>query len=148
MLKQFTPEGILKYPNFLETVAAIKPMYMLRVVGGLFYLTGTTVGIYNLIKTAGQGVFQPDEDAEAPALEKKFTPHSSEGWHRVIERRPVQMLLFSLILVAIGGIIEFVPTFLIESNVPSITSVNYTRRSNCMVVISISEKDAITATHR
>jgi cytochrome c oxidase cbb3-type subunit I/II len=123
MLRQFTPEGILKYPNFLETVAAIKPMYMLRAIGGLLYLIGTTVGIYNLLKTAGQGEFQAEEDAEAPALEKNYTPHSSEGWHRIIERRPVQMLVFSFIMVAIGGIIEFVPTFLIESNVPSITSV-------------------------
>ena len=123
MWKQFTPEGILKYPNFLETVNAIMPMYMLRAVGGLLYLTGTTVGIYNLLKTMGQGVFQAEEEAEAPALEKAYTPHSNEGWHRLIERRPVQMLVLSLVMVAIGGIIELVPTFLIESNVPSISSV-------------------------
>jgi cytochrome c oxidase cbb3-type subunit I/II len=33
------------------------------------------------------------------------------------------MLVFSFILVAIGGIIEFVPTFMIQSNVPTISSV-------------------------
>jgi cytochrome c oxidase cbb3-type subunit I/II len=123
MWKQFTPEGILKYPNFLETVNAIKPMYMMRALGGLLYLTGTTVGIYNLFKTAGQGTFQAEEDAEAPALEKEYTAHSNEGWHRLIERRPVQMLLLSFALVAIGGAVELIPTFLIESNVPSIASV-------------------------
>lgn len=123
MLKQFTPEGILKYPNFLETVIAIKPMYIARVIGGLLYLTGTTVGIFNLVKTMGQGSFQAEEEAEAPALEKTYTAHHNEGWHRVIERRPVQFLLLSFIMVAIGGIVEFLPTFLIESNVPSISSV-------------------------
>ncbi|MBS1595064.1 MAG: cytochrome-c oxidase, cbb3-type subunit I [Bacteroidetes bacterium] len=123
MWKQFTAEGILKYPNFLETVSYLRPFYMARALGGLLYLTGTTVGIYNLFKTAAQGKFVAEEEASAPALEKDYTPHGSEGWHRVIERRPVQMLIFSFIVVAIGGIIEFVPTFLIESNVPSIASV-------------------------
>ena len=40
-----------------------------------------------------------------------------------IERRPVQMLILSLVLVAIGGLIEFIPTFLVQSNIPTIASV-------------------------
>ncbi|MEM7513692.1 MAG: cytochrome-c oxidase, cbb3-type subunit II, partial [Bacteroidota bacterium] len=44
-------------------------------------------------------------------------------WHKWIERRPVQMLVLSLVLVAMGGLIEMVPTFMIESNVPKIASV-------------------------
>jgi cytochrome c oxidase cbb3-type subunit I/II len=40
MLKEFTEAGRLAYPNFLETVIQIVPMYMLRAVGGLLYLTG------------------------------------------------------------------------------------------------------------
>ncbi|HQW86970.1 MAG TPA: cytochrome-c oxidase, cbb3-type subunit II, partial [Flavobacteriales bacterium] len=43
--------------------------------------------------------------------------------HRWIERRPIQMLVVSLVLVAIGGVFELVPTFLIKSNVPTIASV-------------------------
>jgi cytochrome c oxidase cbb3-type subunit I/II len=35
----------------------------------------------------------------------------------------MQMLVFSLVAVAIGGVLEMVPTFLIKSNVPTITSV-------------------------
>jgi cytochrome c oxidase cbb3-type subunit I/II len=30
MWKEFTPEGFLKYPNFLETVQQIMPMYATR----------------------------------------------------------------------------------------------------------------------
>jgi cytochrome c oxidase cbb3-type subunit I/II len=40
MWKQFTPDGILAYPNFLETVTQIVPMYMLRAFGGLLYWIG------------------------------------------------------------------------------------------------------------
>ncbi|MBT6745313.1 MAG: cytochrome-c oxidase, cbb3-type subunit I [Flavobacteriales bacterium] len=123
MWKEFTVEGFLKYPNFLETVTQLKPMYALRSFGGLLYLIGACVMVYNLVKTALMGSFLANEEAEAPALEAEYKPHAKEGWHRWIERRPIQMLVFSLIVVAIGGVIEIVPTFLIESNVPTITAV-------------------------
>lgn len=123
MLRQFTPEGILKYPNFLETVTAIMPMYILRSIGGTIYLLGTLLGVYNLIKTVRMGSFLANEETEAPALSKNYTTHSSEHWHRWIERRPIQLLVFAFIAVVIGGVIEFIPTFLVKSNIPTIASV-------------------------
>jgi cytochrome c oxidase cbb3-type subunit I/II len=39
---------ILKYPNFLETLNAIRPLMLLRVVGGAIYLTGFLMMIYNI----------------------------------------------------------------------------------------------------
>jgi len=50
MLRQFTEEGILKYPKLPETVKAITPMYYMRAFGGLLYLTGTCTGVYVLIR--------------------------------------------------------------------------------------------------
>ena len=70
-----------------------------------------------------QGSLLADEEAEAPALEKNYAPHSSEHWHRWIERRPIQLLVVAFVLVAIGGLVEFLPTFLIQSNIPTIASV-------------------------
>ena len=46
-----------------------------------------------------------------------------EGWHKAIERKPVKMLVFSLIAVAIGGIIEIIPTAIVDSNIPTIEAV-------------------------
>jgi cytochrome c oxidase cbb3-type subunit I/II len=45
-----TAEGgtILKYPNFLETVNAIRPLMLLRVVGGGLYLSGFLIMGYNV----------------------------------------------------------------------------------------------------
>ncbi|MFN8311007.1 MAG: cytochrome-c oxidase, cbb3-type subunit I [Chitinophagales bacterium] len=123
MWKQFTPEGILKYPNFLETVTSILPMYMIRAFGGAVYLIGTLIGIYNLIKTVQQGNFQAEEPAEAPALTSNYAQHSGEHWHRWIERRPLQMLVVAFVLVIIGGVVEMIPTFMIKSNIPTIASV-------------------------
>jgi len=123
MWKEFTEEGFLAYPNFLETVTQIKPMYAARAFGGTLYITGVIVMIYNLIMTMKQGTFQKEEEASALPLTKDYEAHKGEGWHRVIERRPVQMLVFSLVAVAIGGAIEIIPTMLIDSNIPTIASV-------------------------
>lgn len=122
MWKEFTPEGQLKW-QFMDTVTKMIPFYYTRAIGGTLYLTGALLMVYNLIKTTRTGNFLANEDAEAPALEKEFVSHGKEHWHRWIERKPVQMMIVSLVVVAIGGIIEFVPTFLIKSNIPTIASV-------------------------
>ncbi|HRH02404.1 MAG TPA: cytochrome-c oxidase, cbb3-type subunit I [Bacteroidia bacterium] len=122
MWKQFTPEGQLQY-QFLETVTYMKPFYLMRSIGGTLYLIGAVIMTYNLIKTIKAGSFVADEAAEAPALEKVHSKHSSEHWHRVIERKPIQMLIISLVVVVVGGVIEMVPTFLVQSNIPTIESV-------------------------
>jgi cytochrome c oxidase cbb3-type subunit I/II len=122
MWKQFTEEGTLKY-QFLETVTHIIPLYVTRSIGGLLYISGVFLMVYNIIKTVKSGSLVANEAAEAPALSKDIQPHGKQYWHRWIEKRPIQMLVFSLVLVAIGGILELVPTFLIKSNIPTIASV-------------------------
>jgi len=48
-----TAEGgtILKYPNFIETLNAIRPLMALRIVGGGLYLIGFLLMAYNIFKT-------------------------------------------------------------------------------------------------
>ncbi len=124
MWKQFNPEGTLFYFNFLETVTQILPMYWMRAFGGTIYLAGTFVMIYNLIKTAKAGSFLKNSKVEAAPLEKAYKVPAGEHWHRrIFERKPLRLALFALIAVAIGGIIEFVPVFLVKSNIPTIESV-------------------------
>ena len=121
MWKAFTPEGQLRF-TFLETVISIKPFYILRSIGGFLYLTGTFFLVANLFKTIKQGTFIPNEAAEAAPLVKEQS-EKKEYWHRILERKPVTMLVLSLLLVAIGGLIEMIPTFLVKSNIPTIASV-------------------------
>lgn len=121
MWKTFTPEGQLKF-QFLESVTNIVPMYVTRSVGGGLYLIGALLMCYNLVKTIASGRFIANEEAEAPA---RIQPAKlgKEYWHRWIERRPVALLVVSLIVVVIGGVVEMLPTFLVKSNVPTIASV-------------------------
>ena len=122
MWKQFTDAGQLKY-QFIETVTYMKPFYAVRAFGGMLFLIGAMIMMYNLFMTVAKGKLVANEDAEAPALEKNYTQHVGEHWHRRVERRPIPFLIATLIVILIGGIIELVPTFLIKSNVPTIANV-------------------------
>ncbi len=122
MWKQFTPEGTLAF-QFLETVTHIIPLYIVRSIGGLLYLIGVFVMVFNIVKTVGAGSLLAQEEAQAAPLSQDNLVHGKEYWHKWIERRPLQMLVFSFILVAIGGLLELIPTFLIKSNIPTISSV-------------------------
>lgn len=124
MWKEFTDGGLLRYPNFLETVLQIIPMYVIRAFGGTLFLTGVVLMIVNLVKTMKKGTLLANEEAQAPALAKEFTASGHDSmFHRVLERRPVKFLLLSTVAVLIGGLIEIVPTFLIKTNIPTIASV-------------------------
>lgn len=123
MWKQFTPLGVLQYPNFLETVLQIVPMYIIRMIGGSLYFVGVIVMVYNLVKTAKQGSFAKEESAEAPALEKFKDPLKRGVIHRWLEGKPAIFLVLTLVVVLLASVFEFVPMFLIKSNVPTIASV-------------------------
>lgn len=127
MWRAFTPDGFLVYPNFLETVTQIVPMYAIRAAGGALYISGVVLGIYNLIKTVKSGELVANEAAEAPARlsvgTAELLPQAKEHWHRWIERRPMQMLVGSLIVILIGGMVEFFPMWWIDDNVPKIATV-------------------------
>lgn len=123
MWKEFTEEGMLKYPGFIETTLRIIPMHVLRALGGVMYLGGVILMAYNLVKTAKAGNLVRQEAAEALPLPEEEKTEKREFWHKVLERKPMTMLVASLIVILIGGIVEMVPTFFISSNVPTIASV-------------------------
>ncbi|MCD6011835.1 MAG: ccoN [Flavipsychrobacter sp.] len=120
--KEFTAEGTLKY-QFLDTVKQMQPFYAMRGIGGVLFLVGALIMCYNLYRTIKAGTVENEEPAEAAPLPAVYVPHGNRHWHSWIERRPVQMLVWSLVVVAIGGMIELIPTFMVKSNVPTIASV-------------------------
>ena len=122
MWKEFTAEGYLQYPNFLDTVTKLRPTYMLRAVGGALYLSGVLIMVFNLAKTVLGGVFEPETEASAPKLEGAHDGHDPYK-HRALERKPVLFLVLSLVAVAIGGLVEMIPMWLVRKNIPTIASV-------------------------
>ena len=124
MWKQFRPDGNLVYGNFLETVTEIMPMYWMRAIGGTLYLTGMLILVYNVWVTVVKGSKVEDELAEAPALERVSKRRvAGEGLHSWLERKPVQLTLLATVAILIGGIVQIVPTIMVKSNIPTISSV-------------------------
>lgn len=124
MWKDFNPDGTLKYGNFLETVTAIMPMYYMRAIGGALYVTGVLIMVYNIYKTVKAGQKVEDELAEAPALIKMASNRvRGEKFHSWLERKPIQLTVLATVAILIGGIVQIVPTIVVKSNIPTITSV-------------------------
>ena len=124
MWNQFNPDGTLTYGNFLETVTQIMPMYWMRAIGGSLYITGAFILLYNIIMTARKGSKVTDELAEAAPLTpvtKRQT--SGEGWHTWLERRPIKLTIYATIAILIGGMVQIIPSLMVDDYVPAISSV-------------------------
>ncbi len=124
MWNQFNPDGTLTYPNFLETVTQIMPMYWMRAIGGTLYIIGGFIALYNIVETARAGSKVTDELAEAVAL----TPVpkrqvAGEGYHTWLERRPVKLTLYATIAILIGGAVQIIPSLMVDDYIPIISSV-------------------------
>ena len=121
MWRAFDEQGFLVYGNFMETVARLIPLYMIRAFGGLLFLTGMILLVINVWRTIAGATAPADTEASAPALEGP--PPRAGGLQRWLEARPMQFALWSLLAVAIGGLVEIVPMLVVKSNVPTIASV-------------------------
>lgn len=125
MWQQFNEDGTLKYGNFLQTVTILKDwLYPMRAFGGTLYLIGSVLMVINIWKTIKSGSFVANEEVSAPALPKisksRQPGETAHGW---LERMPNTLTVLSFVAVAIGGLVEIVPTLVVKSNVPTIASV-------------------------
>ena len=146
MWRAFTDGGYLQYPDFVETVNAIFPMWWARVGGGTLYVAGVGMLAVNYYMTwasrpkqyevpviqaaplAKEFTDPPVPESKlkhAPVLEtaKKIDIWTQAHWHRVWERLPVRFTIWVTISVVVASLFELVPTFMIRSNVPTIPTV-------------------------
>jgi cytochrome c oxidase cbb3-type subunit I/II len=85
MWRATTADGSLQYPNFVETLLAIKPMYWMRLIGGSLYLVGMLLMGYNFVRTALAG--KPVDGTATvvvPVSEPREVP-----WAEVLFGRPI-----------------------------------------------------------
>ncbi len=72
MWREYDPEGFLVY-SFAESVAAMHPYYVLRALGGLLYLAGALVMVFNIYMTIKGRIRD-----EAPLVTQHPTPAPAE----------------------------------------------------------------------
>ncbi|MEZ4234157.1 MAG: cytochrome-c oxidase, cbb3-type subunit I [Polyangiaceae bacterium] len=146
MWRAFDETGRLAYPDFIESVVRVLPMYWVRALGGLMFVSGVVMCLVNLAMTWKHRPKEYEELVqEAPALVGEYEgpspklvipPHApvlefahklnyftQAAWHRVWERKPAKFTVLVTVAVAIASLFEIIPTFLIKSNVPTIASV-------------------------
>jgi cytochrome c oxidase cbb3-type subunit 1 len=66
MWRAYDELGFLQY-SFVETVEAMHPYYVIRALGGVFYLTGALIMAFNLWKTVTEGEAAEPAPRFAPA---------------------------------------------------------------------------------
>ena len=137
MWRAFDSTGRLAYPDFIETVLKLMPMYWMRAVGGTLYIIGMLIFGWNILMTwRSRPALYAEPVIQAPRLEKAYREPVGHpepagawaqfiglGWHRVWERRWVVFSVMTVVAVAVASLFEIIPTFLIRSNVPTIASV-------------------------
>ncbi len=140
MWRAFDDTGRLAYPDFIETVTRLLPMYYVRAVGGALYVIGIVLMLINYVMTwANRPKKYEPATFSAPPLAPTYTgqqPEPMKGglfgmfayftggrWHRIWERKPVVFTVWTTVAVVVASLFEIIPTFLIESNVPTIAAV-------------------------
>ncbi|MBE9517852.1 MAG: cytochrome-c oxidase, cbb3-type subunit I [Bacteroidetes bacterium] len=124
MLREYTPEGFLAYPIFMETLTHILPMYTLRIISGIMFITGFLLMVYNLFKTMALGKLEANELSEAPALVQIGARNPMrETIHRWMERKAVRFSIWVFVALFIGGAVEIIPMIFVKSNIPTIDAV-------------------------
>jgi cytochrome c oxidase cbb3-type subunit I/II len=146
MWRSIDDGGRLAYPDFIETLSAVIPMYVVRVVGGTLYLLGAVLAFVNLLATwarrpARYEIVVHKVAALAPGFKDPPPPESrlkgaavvdlahtidvwqQAAWHRRLERLPLRFTAYVAGAVVIASLFEIIPTFLIRSNVPTIQTV-------------------------
>ncbi len=118
MLRAFDHSAQLAYPDFIETVVKIVPLYWVRAVGGTLYLVSFVMLIFNIFKTirmAPKGL--PPQVQTAPKLVTNFTALFETKMHRTLEGLPAIFSILTLLAVLVGTIIEIAPTLMAHNYV-------------------------------
>ena len=78
MWREYGADGYLVY-SFAEVVQAMIPLYLIRAAGGLLYLTGFLIMVWNIVQTIRgrlrdekpmtDAAFDPEKDRPLPQLE-------------------------------------------------------------------------------
>jgi cytochrome c oxidase cbb3-type subunit I/II len=108
--------GKLLYPDFVETVMRIVPLYWVRIFGGLSFLVGFLIMVYNLARTIANAPKQVAAEEVAPG--STLIPLKEviqEPFHRSLEGLPTVFTTLVVIAVLVASGISILPTLLMPS---------------------------------
>ncbi len=116
MWRAVDANGSLVYPDFVETVMRIVPLFLFRALGGLLFLFGYVLLLYNVYKT----IKKAPKVLEEETVQIHGTLHSdnqTERGHRRLEGMAAVFTVLALIAILVGSIIEIAPTLSVSKYV-------------------------------
>ena len=144
MWRAFEPDGRLLYPDFIETVIRIVPLYWVRLVAAILFFGGLFLLLWNLYKTirSAPADYAKETEIRVPPLVRDLSAPGAvtapntwdhalyrlqhqlrHGVHRMLEGRAGTFTVLVVIAISVGSLVEAVPLFVDKSNVKEIASV-------------------------
>jgi cytochrome c oxidase cbb3-type subunit I/II len=119
MWKAIDDKGKLVYPDFVETVTRIMPLYWVRFLGGGLFIAGFAIMIYNIYMTIKQAPAVAKDSAVMKAVSYRDVPDAqNEKSHRKLEGLATVFTVMSLVAILVGSIVEIYPTLNIHKYIP------------------------------
>ncbi len=109
MWRAIDGQGHLMYPDFIETVTRIVPLYWVRAFGGLLFIIGFFIMVYNMIKTIQSAPANQEQNAVMVTDNSKDS-HGVEDGHRQLEGMATVFTILAVIAILVGSVIEIYPT--------------------------------------
>lgn len=126
MWRALTPDGQLVYPDFLETVIKIVPLYWVRVFGGTLFIIGFALMCYNIFKTIALAQ-KSEADQDATVVQWNEETHEKEEGHRKLESLATVFTVLTVVTILVGSVIQIYPSLNVNKYVnPAVTTTPYT----------------------
>jgi cytochrome c oxidase cbb3-type subunit I/II len=109
-------QGRLLYPDFVETVIRIVPLYWVRALSGGIFILGFLIMCYNIFKTIKNAPAIQEQPVRV--INTRMSHEPSASGHRQLEGMATVFTVLTLIAVAVGSIIEIYPTLSLHKYVP------------------------------
>ena len=107
MWRAIGSDGFLVYPDFVETVMRIVPLYWVRALGGALFIAGAAVMVHNLIMTLNKVRSRVEPTKIVPIGKPVY--HGEDKGHRKLEGAVLVFSVLAFIAIAVGSVISIMP---------------------------------------
>lgn len=115
-------DGTLTYPDFIETVVRIVPLYWVRAAGGSLFIIGFLLMCYNIFKTIQAA--PKAQPVQAQSVTRTGYDEVTKEVHRKLEGMGFTFSVLAFIAILVGSVIEIYPTLALHKYITPANLVN------------------------
>ncbi|MFM6927159.1 MAG: cytochrome-c oxidase, cbb3-type subunit I [Bdellovibrio sp.] len=115
-------DGNLLYPDFIETVVRIVPLYWVRALGGALFIIGFLMMCYNIFKTIKNA--PKAAPTESHSVSRSGYNEVTKETHRKLEGMGLVFSVLAFLAIAVGSVIEIYPTLSLHKYISPANIIN------------------------